>query len=201
MRQQVNLFFDAHKRKNIFFSSGNVFLMLIFLIIFLGVYSYFEVMALKKITVNNEMMVNNIKLLDEKIKAHSVTPELAKRRDDLVFQVKKLTLDIAHKEAIQSIYGKHAASGYSGFSRMMKLMGEYSAGDFFVKEIGFYQGGAEVVINGFSSSAALVLDYMESLKKEDSFKRAKFGLLSVEKNAVTGLMDFSMLREVDFEKH
>jgi len=195
MRQEVNLYTDEFVPKVQWCSFFHAFISGVVFLFFTGFYSfnqYQEYSSLKKINIT---LVEKTKGLEEDGVSDGLIDRIIEKRELLEQQVSSLSKEVENKKKIKGLYETEKNIRLSSFHDIFLTIANRSNNNLSVSEVGIYNGGEEVIVNGLSRKREEIPDYFTKLKDDPSFDRVNFGLLKIFHVEKKGLYQFLMNRK------
>lgn len=195
MRQEVNLYTDEFIPEIKWCSFSHATLISV-LVAFLMIFYSFELYKKNKIlNEDNAAWVKKTEGLEEIGSGNDLMDKIIEKRELLEMQVSRLSREVENKKAIKGVYETEKNIKLASFYRVFSSIARKSSGELSVSEIGIYNGGEEVIVNGLSRTRKAIPSYFKDLKEESSFDRINFGLLKITKAESNGLYKFMMSRK------
>lgn len=105
----------------------------------------------------------------------SMGPQIDREIEKLQYQVKK-------RLQIKALIQNQNLGNAQGFSAQLTSMAQRSTGDLSIYSFGFTDGGSYLSMAGWVKAADAVPRYLQQLRKDTSFSKARVGVLTVEKS-------------------
>jgi Tfp pilus assembly protein PilN len=194
MRQNINLYTDEFKQKKIWltFKESVVVAIAFFAVIFS--YSAYLNSNINEFNVKNELLAKKVDSNSESDSVNSLIEKMREKKLTVESQIKSLTHEVKRKKTIRNAYEGDKKFSVASFYTMFVKISEYSNSELSVDEVGIYDGGREIIINGYSKDKERVPEYLKNLKKEQYFDSGKFGLLNMQRVENTEVYRFEMER-------
>lgn len=128
------------------------------------------VASLETETAETELRLSALRAKQRK----SIGPQIDREIEKLQHQVKK-------RLQIKALIQNQNLGNAQGFSAQLTAMAQRSTDDLSVYSFGFTDGGSYISMAGWVKTADAVPRYLQLLRKDASFSKARVGVLTVEK--------------------
>lgn len=194
MRQEVNLYTHEFvpRRQWCTFTQAIAASVVFFLV--MGGYSlklYQQLLLLKE---ENLVLVEKTEGIETGNASMGLMDRIVEKKELLERQVENLSKEVENKKRVKGVYEIESDIKLASFYRVFVDIAEYSNSNLAIDEIGIYDGGEEVVINGLSRLKPVIPQYLTRLQAQASFEGSRFGLLKIERIKENGFYQFSMNR-------
>jgi hypothetical protein len=112
-------------------------------------------------------------------------------------QLKSLEKQLVSRYQLWINYKKITEAGKDGFSKHFYHLANLADKNLSLYEIEIYDRGNSLALKGYARKAEYIPIYINSLKKENEFKKVTFGDLSIEKIKGHNVMRFALERKED----
>ncbi|MGH1440461.1 MAG: hypothetical protein ACRBBR_10145 [Cellvibrionaceae bacterium] len=195
MRQEINLYTDEFIPSIKWCSFSNAVLVSSLCIVLAGFYSFNLYQDYQSLSEENIAWIEKTKGLEGDSSSDDLMDKIIEKRELLEKQVSKLSKEVANKKTIKGVYETEKNIRLASFHDVFLSIAKKSSGDLSVSEIGIYNGGEEVIVNGLSRTREAIPIYFKDLKEESSFSMTNFGLLKITRIENSGLYEFLMSRK------
>lgn len=194
MRQEVNLYQDEFVPKIQWCNFGQAACLSLFFICLVAFYSFTEFQHYTMLKNKNEVLVSSSKEFNDAETPDSLIDLIVDKRERLERQVGNLSKEIKSKKAIKGVYETKNNMKAASFYNIFLSISQESSANLSLSEIGIYEGGKEIIVNGLSRTRSGIPNYFKRLKGQASFADTDFGLLKINYLESVDLYEFSMLR-------
>lgn len=195
MRQEVNLYTHEFIPSIKWCSFSHAALLSGLCIVVAGFYSFNLYQAYKMLREDNIAWIEKTEGLEKDGSGNDLMDKIIEKRELLEIQVSKLSREVKNKKAIKGVYETEKNVSLASFHDVFLSIAKKSSADLSVSEIGIYNGGEEVIVNGLSRTREAIPSYFKDLKEESSFNMTNFGLLKITRIENNGLYEFLMSRK------
>jgi len=195
MRQEVNLYTDEFVPSVQWCSFYHAGLISGLCIILTVLYSFKLYQNYQLLSENNAVLIEKTKGLDSDSSGNDLMDKIIGKKELLEKQVSRLSIEVENKKTIKGAYETEKNIKLASFHNVFLTIAKKSNSDLSVSEIGIYNGGEEVIVNGLSRTREAIPSYFKELKEESSFNMTAFGLLKITRIENNGLYKFLMSRK------
>jgi Tfp pilus assembly protein PilN len=194
MRQNVNLYQQEFKVKKIWLSFKEGLYITFAFIALIFWYTSSLNKSYEQISTSNELLADKVDTETDRDPVDGLLQRMKEKRDVVEEQIKTLTHEVERKKTIKSAYEGNRKYKVASFYDMFVKISEFSNNKLSIDEVGIYDGGNEIIINGYSKDKEQVPLYLKNLKNEKFFESGKFGLLNMQRIDNTEVYRFEMQR-------
>lgn len=191
-QQEVNLYLPHFRTVEIQFSAKTIAQSCGVIAIALVAITLFSKFQLQTMRHSLEMAKNQEIEIGEQV-LELEQQKKSRKNLDVYREVELLKHQLEARQALVGKMGNHQGANVDGFSNAMKALATQHIEGLWLTKFEFMAGGAEIKLDGETSHASLVPNYVNRLKHDPAFAQADFGLLKlVNQTASTeGFLRFS----------
>jgi hypothetical protein len=116
---------------------------------------------------------------------------------ELDAQIQKLQNDLQRRQQIWAMISHQDLGNDKGFSAQLNALAKASLNTISLETSSLQRGGTYAELSGKTRSADQIPLYVQKLRSDPSFANVGFGVLNVQRDEASGLLQFSLAKAVD----
>jgi hypothetical protein len=116
---------------------------------------------------------------------------------ELDAQIQQLQKDLQRRQQILAMISHQDLGNDKGFSAQLNALAKASLNTISLETFSLHKGGSYAELSGKTRSADQIPLYVQKLREDPSFANVGFGVLNVQRDENSGLLQFSLAKAVD----
>ncbi len=196
-QQEVNLYLPHFRTTEIQFSAKTIAQSCGVITLALAAITIFSTIQLKTMRHSLETMKNQEIEIGEQV-LELEQQKKSRKNLDVYRDVEALKHQLEARQTLVGKMGNQQGANVDGFSNAMKALATQHIEGLWLTKFEFIAGGNEIKLDGGTTQASLVPNYVNRLKHDPAFTQADFGLLKLVNHTASkeGFLRFSSGAEV-----
>lgn len=116
---------------------------------------------------------------------------------ELDAQIQQLQKDLVRRQQILAMISHQDLGNDKGFSAQLNALAKASLNTISLETFSLQRGGTYAELSGKTRSADQIPLYVQKLRSDPSFANVGFGVLNIQRDESSGLLQFSLAKPVD----
>ncbi len=182
-RQEVNLYTIDFHRSDQLLSVKQIAQITALAAVVLMVFYGFKFWQLNNAKTEVTVLVSEYQQVEDRLKKiNAVLPK--SNRADIEKDIEILKSDITYWEGLERIMTGGNLGNSKGFSEQLEGLARHAVSGLSLTNIKLLNGGSYLELDGWVSRPDAVPAYLHEIRQEKSFVQVKFGVISIDRNAV-----------------